>query len=305
VNKFKNELAVGLLLVVAGVMLGWMALNVGAISGVRDGMTLTFRMPDAAGLQDGASVAVAGVEIGRLEGLALDGPMALATVRLQRSAAIPMGSRVRVRQRSLLGEKYLEVIPEGMGAAWKDGDVIEVKESQLELDELIYKIGPLIDAVDVDALAKLLGRASAALEDDPEAFTRWFKDLETLLRNAAEASEGFPQLTQDAQVTLADARRALRVVESRGRELEQTIDRADEALALASDLAPDAKAALEDAQRALAQARELLEGMEGVDENLATVLANFAEIDKYELRRLLREEGILIRTRKKEVVVPE
>jgi hypothetical protein len=42
--------------------------------------------------------------------------------------------------------------------------------------------------------------------------------------------------------------------------------------------------------------------MDGVGEDLKQILTNFRDFDRWELRRLLREEGILIRLRPDEVV---
>jgi hypothetical protein len=48
----------------------------------------------------------------------------------------------------------------------------------------------------------------------------------------------------------------------------------------------------------------LLADLGPITEDARTVLNNFKDIDKWELRRLLREEGILIRLRQSEVDVP-
>jgi phage antirepressor YoqD-like protein len=57
-----------------------------------------------------------------------------------------------------------------------------------------------------------------------------------------------------------------------------------------------------DLRGAVADAKGLVEGFDGIDADVRQVLENVAEIDKWELRRLLREEGILIRVREREVV---
>ena len=53
-------------------------------------------------------------------------------------------------------------------------------------------------------------------------------------------------------------------------------------------------ASMDDVQR-------LLEDLRTLSPQLVNVLDNLEEIDKWELRRLLREEGILIRVRPSEV----
>jgi hypothetical protein len=84
------------------------------------------------------------------------------------------------------------------------------------------------------------------------------------------------------------------------------LDRAD---AILVDLAPAAEAAgargpkiAEDAEAAMAQARALAEQLGGEKERIERILSNLEAIDKWELRRLLREEGIVVRFREQEVV---
>ena len=57
--------------------------------------------------------------------------------------------------------------------------------------------------------------------------------------------------------------------------------------------------------RALAELELTLADLDGAGTKIQTVLDNLTEIDKWELRRLLREEGILIRIRPREVELPE
>ena len=57
-----------------------------------------------------------------------------------------------------------------------------------------------------------------------------------------------------------------------------------------------------DAEVTVAELRSLAEALGENEETIETILANLEEIDKWELRRLLREEGILVRLRHSEVV---
>ncbi len=56
-----------------------------------------------------------------------------------------------------------------------------------------------------------------------------------------------------------------------------------------------------DARAAIADTRVLLDSMLSHRDELTQILSNLSEIDKWELRRLLREEGILVRMRQSEV----
>ena len=63
----------------------------------------------------------------------------------------------------------------------------------------------------------------------------------------------------------------------------------------------DAQMLIQELREAVAEGRTLLTTLDSSSETLVKVLDNLSEIDKVELRRLLREEGILVRLRESEV----
>ena len=67
----------------------------------------------------------------------------------------------------------------------------------------------------------------------------------------------------------------------------------------------EAELLLGETREAMAEGRAVLRKVDDSTEDIAIVLDNLSEIDKWELRRLLREEGILVRLKKSEVVPTE
>jgi phospholipid/cholesterol/gamma-HCH transport system substrate-binding protein len=64
-----------------------------------------------AGLDDKASVRVAGVRVGRIDGVGLDGTQARITLALDKPLGLTVGTRARIASLGMLGEKYVELIP--------------------------------------------------------------------------------------------------------------------------------------------------------------------------------------------------
>lgn len=298
----KYELGVGCLLLGAMAVLAFMALQVGAFAGLGDRVSVTARFTDAVGLDDGATVSVAGVPVGTVSGMTLDHDVAIVAMDLDPAARIGKDAKVRVRARSLLGEKYVELVPGARDAALaEDGDVLESVGEQIEIDELVARLGPFVDAVDPERLRVVLDKLAVALEDDPELLARMLGNGDRLLKNAADASEALPTLIAESRTTLAQTRSTLSDVEDRAEEGQQVLSRADRVLADVEASSDRFPAMVDKADATLSDAQALVATLEENQDELRVILGNLSEIDKWELRRLLREEGILVRLRPAEV----
>jgi phospholipid/cholesterol/gamma-HCH transport system substrate-binding protein len=304
----REELGVGVLILGALAVLVWMAVRIGALSGFADTVDVRLRLGDAAGLQAGSVVSVAGVPVGRVESLGVEQGRAVAVLALQPGAGVRRDVDARVRARSLLGEKYVQLTPRSAGAALLvDGDAIDVSGEQVEVDEVLSALAPVLRAVDPEALAKALAAVAEAVAEDPARVSRMLADAEILLDSGAATAERLPGLVDRVQGTLGRVDRAADSASARLAEARAPVDRADRLLAEAEaagvgEAVREARAALVEVRDVASDAGDLLGDLDGLDGDLRRVLANLAEIDKWEMRRLLREEGILIRIREREVV---
>lgn len=298
----RYEIGVGALVIGAGALFAWMSMQVSGLQ-VGDSVQVTAVFSDVAGLNQGASVTVAGVEIGRVEALEVDFDRARVQISLDAGAQVREDARFEIQARSVLGEKYVAVVPASQDAPLlQDGAVITDTASPLEITQLVTEMGPLIRAVDADGLASALDALSAAIEEDPERARRMLADAEVALANIREASEAAPDLVQETRATLRDVRdlsARARPVLRRGEAVIAEIEVAMEPVPAATERLP---ALAEEAELTMAEARQIVEALGGETERIQRILENIEEIDKWELRRLLREEGILVRLREDEVV---
>lgn len=181
----RYEISVGLFVIVAAVLLGYISLTISRMR-VRDGIEVGFVFPDACGLVKNAPVSVAGVEIGYITGLDLDAGRALVTTRISKKAGLRRGVRATVRSKSLLGEKFLELTPSGRDAPLlADGDLVTATESPVQIDRIFAWLGRTLDAVDPDQAAKLI----TAIAQDPDAARRIVKNTDALLKKLSDLDE--------------------------------------------------------------------------------------------------------------------
>ncbi len=84
-------------------------------------------------------------------------------------------------------------------------------------------------------------------------------------------------------------------------QARDVVSRVEESTRNLPQMATNLEETLEESRALMADGRALMDQMQASTENIQKVLDNMSEIDKWELRRLLREEGILIRMKKDEV----
>jgi phospholipid/cholesterol/gamma-HCH transport system substrate-binding protein len=294
----RRDLAVGCLLLVALVVAAGLAAFAGAFR--QSWWVVDVRVPaeDVAGLQEGADVAVVGIRVGSVSALELEHDRAWIHLSLDESAQLRKDVTARVRARSLLGEKYLELVPHDPTAPLLvDGDVLAPIGPQTEIDELVEVLAPLVKALDPAAVHDLADAAARAVREDPDRVGRMLADLEVLLEHTATASAELPALAAEGRSTLALARRTLGDVDARAVEARGTLARADRALERLEAGAEPLPATVAEARAAIAEVRALVAELGGSTDELDTILSNLSEVDLQAVETLLRDEGVRIRLR--------
>ena len=179
----------------------------------------------------------------------------------------------------------------------------DLTKGQLEIDQMVTRLEPFLDAVDPAALQKLGATVSAAIEADPERPLRILSDAETTLHNTAVASAELPGLLREAHTTLASIQRAADEARPILSHANQTLAEVDTRInAVDPQQVPTL---LHHADGAAVSARQILSNLDNHTQELNRILSNLQDLDKWELRRLLREEGIVVRLRPNPVEVPE
>ncbi len=298
----RYEIGVGCLMLGAVAVLAFFALKIGALAAFGPSIELTARFTDASGMQAGSPVSISGVPIGEVDGLELEGNAAIVHFHVDPEAQVRKDASVRVRARSVLGEKYLELEPGNASVPLAvDGDRIASRGDQVEIDELVAMMAPLVAAIDPEQVRGVMDRFSKKLEEDPELIDRMIANADRLLNNAATASDELPAFVADGRSTLAQTRSTLEDVEARAEEAKPLLARADRILIQAEGVSEDLPALVAEIQTAVGHTNAILATVDENSGKIELILDNLSEIDKWELRRLLREEGILMRFKPREV----
>lgn len=299
-RSHRHEIGVGLIVLLAGGLTGWLALKVGSF-GLGDHHAYTADFPDAAGIKKGAGVSVSGVDVGKVDSLSLTDGKARIRVLVDPDITLHEDARALIRARSLLGEKYIALEPGSDSAPVLQGDHIGTTQGQVEIDQLLTQIGSVFEGVDSEKLGLAVDAFAAAFEEDPERPTRMIEGAEALIQELRDLTQLGAGMAREGQQAAED----LGTLTQRANDVMKRGDRVLADLELAAGHLPTSAEGIpllvEDARAAAADLRLILDSFSSQKEAIDRVIANLTEIDKWELRRLLREEGILIRLRQSEV----
>ncbi|HEV8444341.1 MAG TPA: outer membrane lipid asymmetry maintenance protein MlaD [Steroidobacteraceae bacterium] len=113
------------------------------LKGADSGYKVLAAFDNIGDLKEGSPVTLAGVRIGRVEGIAIDPKSfkANVTLRIDRQySEIPDDSDASIQTAGLLGGKYIGLTPGGSETFLKEGGQIELTQSALVLENLINKL---------------------------------------------------------------------------------------------------------------------------------------------------------------------
>jgi phospholipid/cholesterol/gamma-HCH transport system substrate-binding protein len=112
-----------------------------------EGRRIDARFDSVAGLDDKAAVRVAGVRVGRVDGVGLDGSRARVTLFLERPLALTEGTTAAIANLGLLGEKYVELIPGPANAPPLPPGAVLEGQTPISIDQAMQKLQEIGESV--------------------------------------------------------------------------------------------------------------------------------------------------------------
>lgn len=136
-----QALKVGIFMVVLLGLLGWLIMRVEDWSPFREaGRRVDAVFETVEGLDDKAAVRVAGVRVGRVDGIELDGRRARVTLLLDPDVALGEGARATIASLGLLGDKFVQLDPGPAGAPPLPEGAVLPGSAGVSFDQAMAKI---------------------------------------------------------------------------------------------------------------------------------------------------------------------
>lgn len=137
-KKVKLELVVGVFVLIGIACLGYLSIKLGKLEVIGGNLYhVDAEFDTVSGLRPGASIEIAGVEVGRVKAIRLDEDRAVATFAINDGIKLYDDTIASVKTRGIIGEKFVSLSPGGGGAELKPGSKIRDTESGLDLEELV------------------------------------------------------------------------------------------------------------------------------------------------------------------------
>ncbi|MER5741200.1 MULTISPECIES: MCE family protein [unclassified Streptomyces] len=165
--KERNPLAVAVVGLVLLGLLATLAYNVDRLPLVGGDTSYSADFSEAAGLDSGDEVRIAGVKVGEVTGVTLDGPKVKVTFEVG-DAWVGDRSTAAIAIKTLLGEKYLALDP--LGSARQDpGTRIPLSRttSPYDVTQAFQDLSGTIDDIDTAQLAESFRTISDTFKDSP------------------------------------------------------------------------------------------------------------------------------------------
>ena len=140
-RSFGVEFFVGLFTMVGVAAAGYLAIGLGDVELFgSDRYEVRAEFDDISGLKAGATVEIAGVQVGNVSGISLKDPMAIITLKLNRDIQIRVDDIASIRTKGIIGDRCIKISRGASTNFVPEGGVIKETESAVDIEDIIGKI---------------------------------------------------------------------------------------------------------------------------------------------------------------------
>lgn len=200
-----------------------MTLNLQRLPFLQGGHTYRAEFADASGLAVGEEVRIAGVKVGAVRDISLDGDVVVVKFTVD---GVDLGDRTEagIELKSLLGQHYLSVTPAGGGALPEDGVIpLDRTSTPLNVVPAFNRLAQQNAAIDTRQVAK-------AFDTLAQTLNATAPEMDGALRGLSRISQSVTTRDEQIRTLFQRANDVSGVVAARDRELGQLLTASDQVL---------------------------------------------------------------------------
>lgn len=265
-KKINLETKVGLFFVACFIIVAYISLKLGNYEfGETGGYTISALFPSAAGVNEETPVLMAGLRIGMVSGMKLEGGQARILMQIKSGTQIPDDSSISIQSRGFLGARYFEISPGKSRKSLRDGDIFSNVSVAGELGALSAQAGDIAEDLKAitanlrkvlggeegeegvreifNALQEISSRLAQTLEDNQARMNAIAENIQTMTQNVAAMS-------QENRVAIREAIAAMPAIATNLQIISQNL----------AQFTNDNNREINDALKGLAESTESLKG---------------------------------------------
>lgn len=254
------------------------------------GYTVFVRMADASGIAQRSQVRVAGISVGTIGTIKLEGERARIDMRIKPDVPLYEDAAVMKRSSSLLGEYYIAIAPGTEGRRrLKDGDEIRRVIEATTTDDILRQVASMAEKINrvAEALANSVGTEQGQ------------ENMRATLQNLAEVTDALNQTVRENRETIHSILSQVEGITARG---APEVDRILENTRIVTENVRELVSKSEPGKQAQpGEIRETVEKVNRASSSLEKTLANLEAVSG----RLERGEGTLGKLTKDEKLINE
>ena len=153
---------------------------------------------ESGGLKANDEVRIAGVRVGKVESVALEGDHVKVTFRVDTPSAFGEDTRAAIKVKTLLGAMYLSLEPAGEGQLAEGSEIpVDRTSSPYDVVDAFSGLAQTSERIDTDRLAKSLTTLADLTRSTPEEFRGALRGVSALSSNIAARDEQINTLLQN------------------------------------------------------------------------------------------------------------
>jgi phospholipid/cholesterol/gamma-HCH transport system substrate-binding protein len=306
-GSWKAEAALGVLVVGVLAAFVWLTFAVGG-GAPRDAHRYVLMLDSALGLSEDNAVAVAGVKIGVVDQIRVEGRRAKVTIAIDPKIELHKDAKAALRQKTLLGEKYVDLDPGAPPAeVLKDGAVLDQNVPTVEIDKVIRDVSLLVDRLNniapplesavarVDGMLQREGadKLEGELVDTLADVRQLVKTTNTLVQNSGGDAAAVLAMMRDKGPPLADR------LESSAKRLDDILAGVDpkmieDAAGRVGPAAENIDKITQDMRTAMADFRTAAKRLDGVLARFDKTMAKVDNVDEQSIREFFQVQGVRV-----------
>ncbi|MBT2364231.1 MCE family protein [Streptomyces sp. ISL-10] len=195
----RNPVVIGAVGLTTLALLATAAFNADDLPVIGSGDTYSAAFSEAGGLKPGDEVRIAGVKVGKVDEVDLDGDHVKVVFRVKGDPKFGTRTGAAIRIKTILGSKYLALQPKGSGQLRPGSEIpLERTTPAYDVVQAFSDLTTTSEKVDTEQLAKALDTISTTFEDSPEEVRASIKGLSKISKTVASRDEDLRELLKHA-----------------------------------------------------------------------------------------------------------